>query len=171
MGVVISKDSSWGYKVLSVRTTTGAVPGNLEVFLLLRSLRTLNLRVQRQSKSALKIAKFLSRHKKVKTVFHPVIVKAATTDGSLDFLETQMAAPYSPPCFAFELHSGNAKLFSKNLQIITDATSLGGVETTIEWSQRFAAERPMTLLRISVGVEDPKDLIADLKQALDLFQQ
>jgi len=82
-----------------------------------------------------------------------------------------MKPPYSPPCFSFELKPKlRADQFSKNLKLFVDATSLGSVESTIEWTHRHHSRHSTSLLRLSIGVESAKDLIADLKYALDQIQ-
>eukprot|EP01089_Gocevia_fonbrunei_P021099 TRINITY_DN8052_c0_g1_i1.p1 TRINITY_DN8052_c0_g1~~TRINITY_DN8052_c0_g1_i1.p1 ORF type:complete len:345 (-),score=68.39 TRINITY_DN8052_c0_g1_i1:70-1104(-) len=170
-GALIVKDQILTWRLNSIKISIGAMPGNLESYLLLRSLRTIGLRIPRQSKSALKIAKFLAKHERVEKVFHPWIVAKQLADkGSNDMMEllhSQMFAPYSPPCFSFQLKKGfDASQLSSYLLLFVDATSLGGVESTIEWTHRFHSDYSDRLLRMSTGIEDPKDLIADLKQAL-----
>jgi len=182
-GVVVTNDVSQGWSLNTLRTTLGSVPGNLESFLLLRSLRTIELRIRRQSKTAAKIAKFLYKHDKVAKVYNPIIQSkeyrknnknSGESNGSdpiTSLLHSQMKPPYSPPCFSFELKPKlQAEQFSKHLKLFIDATSLGSVESTIEWSCRHHGSHSRSLLRVSIGVESAKDLIADLKYAFDQLQ-
>jgi len=145
------------------RTLLGSVLGNLECWLLLRSLRTLKLRVKRQCKTAIKIALWLEKNEKVTKVWHPIV--ASHPDHEL--CKKQMKAP--PACFSFELKSPEqASVLPKRLKMFTNATSLGGVESLIDY--RFAYDKSVSscLLRISIGLESAKDLIADLEQGLDI---
>jgi len=161
-GVLITKNMGMCQVLLSQRTNLGSNLGNLETWLLLRSLRTLKIRVQKQSRSAIKIARFLSEHPKVTKVWHPSI----TSHPSYELCKKQMRAP--PSCFSFELGTrAEAETFPSKLNIIVGATSLGGVESLIDYRHKYDSTVSQTLLRISIGLESAKDLINDLKQALD----
>jgi len=160
-GVVVARSSLDWYKLNNIRTTIGSVPGNLESFLLVRSLRTLNLRVQKQSSNALELAKFLEKQDQVLKVWNAGL----ESHSGHELAKRQLAAPHSPPCFAFQLkEASHMDTFSKNLKLFVDCTSLGGVESTIE-----CRDNPLSgkCLRISTGIENVDDLIDDLKHALD----
>jgi cystathionine beta-lyase/cystathionine gamma-synthase len=94
--------------------------GNLENFLLLRSLRTLELRVSRQSESASKIAKFLSRHSLVLAAYHPSL----SSHPGHKLCKEQMRGP--PPVLSFLVPPKLVEEILKNFKIIKSATSLGG---------------------------------------------
>jgi len=161
-GVLITPNTSDAAQLLSERTASGAILGSLENFLLLRSLRTLELRVTRQSESATKLAQFLVAHKAVLKVHHP----SFPSHPQHQLCKTQMEG--FPPVLSFELSSATtAHTFLKNLKLIAYATSLGGVHSTIDWRYKFDETLNPGLLRVSVGIEAVKDLIVDLTQALD----
>ena len=143
---------------------TGATPGALEVFLCLRGLRTLPLRLERAQHNATVLAERLSEHPAVSDVrypsldSHPQHARAAAMDGP-GFMLT------------FRVRGGaeRADALLDSLELLVHATSLGGVETTIERRAKYPAERhiPADLLRMSVGCEHIEDLWNDLQQALD----
>jgi len=161
-GALIAKQKTVASILKSQRTVTGATLGNFENFLLLRSLRTLSLRVKRQSKTAVALASFLVSHPNVTKVCHPSL--ASHPDHKL--CTTQMKKP--PPIISFEVKTKEAaeELITK-FKLIGVATSLGGVHSSIDWRFKFDNTTLPTLLRFSVGLESKKDLIFDLKQALD----
>jgi len=166
-GVLITKDKKVAEQLNDTRTILGSVPGNLECFLLLRSLRTLTLRVEQQSKSASFIAAFLhglhgaTNVREVVKVYHPSL----PSDSSFDLCKKQMAGP--PGIFSVEFKSGDvAQQVMKNLQLFSQATSLGGTMSLIDWRFKRDKAQPEGLLRVSVGLEDPEDLIKDWEQAL-----
>jgi cystathionine gamma-synthase len=113
-------------------------------WLLLRSLKTLRVRVERQTATARELAARLERDDRVENVRYPGF------GGMLSFDVL-----------------GDARAVETSLRTILNATSLGGVETTLESRRRWEGERvPETLLRLSVGLEDVEELWADLDQAL-----
>jgi cystathionine beta-lyase len=159
-----------------IRATARHLGGSLNAltcYLLERSLKTLALRVERQSSNASRIASFLASHKAVHKVYYP---------GLADFpghavAETQMSG--FGGMLSFELsRTGSPEAFLRRLKIITPAVSLGGVETLIccpaetSHSKISAEERRRigisdALLRLSVGIENAEDLIDDIAEALD----
>ena len=148
LGAAVAADPALKAQLSEIRTVTGATPGALEVFLCLRGLRTLPLRLERAQHNATVLAERLSRHPAVQEVRHPP-----------GFMLT------------FRVHGGAAEADAllANLELLVDATSLGGVETTLERRNKYPAERhiPEDLLRVSVGCEHVEDLWDDLRQALD----
>ena len=142
-------------------------------YLLERSLKTLALRVDRQSKNALRIAEFFHKHEGVKRVNYP---------GLHDFpghniARSQMKAYGGMLSFELDENRGDVSAFLKRLRIIKPAVSLGGIETTIcepsvtSHARISAEERNRigitdSLLRLSVGIEYVDDLIEDLEQAI-----
>jgi len=142
-------------------------------YLLERSMKTLALRVERQSENALRIAEFLQEHERVRRVYYP---------GLSDFpgheiAKLQMKAYGGMLSFELDERQLDASQFVRRLRLISPAVSLGGVETTIctpavtSHAKMSAAERKRVgvtdfLLRLSVGIEDADDLIKDLEQAM-----
>jgi len=160
-GVLIA-DPNVASVLKNQRTISGAILGNLENFLLLRSLRTLGIRVKKQSKTTRVIAKYLEEHDKVTKVWHPSL----ESHPGYKLCSTQMQLP--PPILSFEVQSRvEAELLLTKFKLISVATSLGGVHSTIDWRYAFDNSVEPNLLRLSVGLESKKDLLEDLKQALD----
>jgi cystathionine gamma-synthase len=148
------------------RSLTGAVPGALECFLALRGVRTLAVRMQRAQENALELAGRLAEHPRVSRVRFP---------GLPDDPGHERAARLHQgfgAMISFELSGSaeDAERACERLRLISNATSLGGVESLIERRARFAVDAehgtPPTLLRLSVGIEHVEDLWADLSQAL-----
>lgn len=148
------------------RQTAGAVLGPFEAWLLLRGIRTLPLRVDRSSRSALAIAEWLAAHPKVADVLYPGLPAHPGHAVAL----RQMQGGFG--CLLSFLVQGNrdtALAVVGRLRLFHRATSLGGVESLVEHRHTIEPHTgiPPTLIRVSVGIEDPGDLIADLAQALD----
>jgi cystathionine gamma-synthase len=146
------------------RSLHGAAPGPFEVWLALRGLRTLALRVERSSHSAGILARRLAGRTGVAHVRYPGL----PDDPGHDLASRQMS-DYGP-MLAFEVAGGaaGAEAVVAGLRIATAATSLGGVETLIERRGRWRGEEGVapSLLRLSVGIEDVEDLWADLDAAI-----
>ena len=150
--VVISAGRDDIYRAVDEkRRTMGSVPGTLEAWLTLRGLRTLPLRVERSSANALALAERLRDHPAVSRVRYPGL-------GSIIAIEVTAG-----PAAADEV--------TRATRLWVHATSLGGVESSLERRRRWTSEAstiPENLLRLSVGIEDVDDLWHDLAQALDL---
>tara|TARA_R110002020_G_scaffold135228_1_gene302025 strand:+ start:11592 stop:12737 length:1146 start_codon:yes stop_codon:yes gene_type:complete len=147
------------------RHDAGAVIGPFEAWLLLRGMRTLPLRVERMSASALKIATWLAAHPKVTDVYYPGL---ASHPGH-EIAARQMQGGFG--ClFSFLVQGGAAEALAVvgRLKLFHRATSLGGVESLVEHRHTIEPHTgiPPSLIRVSVGIEDAGDLIADLGQAL-----
>ncbi|KAK7202474.1 putative trans-sulfuration enzyme [Myxozyma melibiosi] len=165
-GVLVTKDPAVRDQLLQDRGILGLQPGNMESWLLLRSLRTYKLRVTQQSTSATKIARFLadalasSSIPALKQVHHSSLQTEP-------FVAKQMPNGMHSPAFSIEVASSDlARKLPSRLKLFHHSTSLGGVESLIEWRAVSDKHVPETLLRLSIGVEDTDDLIADLKQGL-----
>jgi cystathionine gamma-synthase len=164
LGVVVTADHDRHARLHEVRTVTGATPGALEVFLCLRGLRTLPLRLERAQHNAAILAERLSRHPTVSEVRYPGL------DSHPQHARTgAMAGPGFMLTFRVGGGAERADAFLDALELLVHATSLGSVETTIERRAKYPAERhvPADLLRVSVGCEHVDDLWNDLQQALD----
>ncbi|WP_433550795.1 trans-sulfuration enzyme family protein [Micromonospora zamorensis] len=165
---VVACDADWAARLRQVRAVTGAILHPLGGYLLHRGLQTLPLRVRAQQASAEKLAGWLADHPAVDRVHHPSVYDPAALVGR------QMAGPGS--LLAFEVRGGApaAAAVTSACRLITHAVSLGGVDTLIQHPASLThrpvegdAKPAAALLRLSVGLEDPEDLRADLAQALD----
>jgi cystathionine gamma-synthase len=160
-GAVVTADAELAATVREWRTAGGAIPGPFESWLVLRGLKTLPLRIERQSSNALAIARYLAGQPRVRAVYYPGL-------SSDPLIKTQL--PNGSGCLlSFELSgtAADADAVVARAQLIVPSTSFGGVESTWERRGRWAAETaPPTLIRLSAGIEPAADLIADLAQAL-----
>ncbi len=151
--------------VLEDRNAAGAVLGPMEAWLLTRGLRTLPLRVREMSRNAMQIATFLEDHPKVETVMYPGLA----SHPAHDLAARQMSGGFGG-LLSFVVQGGGAAALQAvgRLQLFLRATSLGGVESLVEHRHTIEPHTgiPEGLLRLSVGIEDAGDLIADLGQAL-----
>ena len=150
---------------------TGALLHPLAAYLLLRGLPTLPLRVEAQQRTATQVAAYLASHPAVARVHHPSRPGA----DPLGLLGKQQGGPGS--LLAFDVRGGgpHARAVAAGLHLVTHAVSLGGTDSLIQHPASLthrpveAAARPAeSLLRMSVGLEDAEDLVADLDQALSL---
>ena len=166
-GAVLSArpDPFWE-RIRSWRRNAGAMPGPFEAWLLQRGMRTLFLRVHRASQTALAIATHFHRHPDLAAVLYPGLpdhpghaIAARQMDGGFGgMLSIRLADG-----------GGHARAVLREVRVFKRATSLGGVESLIEHrrgSEGPSSPVPDDLLRISVGIEAPADLIADLETAL-----
>lgn len=159
-GVLVARDPALADALRAARTLSGAVPGALETWLVLRGVRTLSLRVRQQTATATRLAAFLAP--RVARVWHPSL----PTHPGHELAARQMKGP--GPMLSIELASEEAaRALPGKLRLFRDATSLGGVESLVEWRRKQDPEAPPALLRLAVGIEDAADLEADLAQALD----
>ncbi len=139
-------------------------PGALEAYLAVRAMRTLALRLQRASSSAAELAERLARHPGVGVVRYPGRPDHPTHATARSF----MAGFGAVVSFDVEGGAERADAVCRSVRIIRHATSLGGVESTVERRAAIAGQThlPPGLLRLSVGCEHPDDLWHDLQQAL-----
>jgi cystathionine gamma-synthase len=146
LGAVIARDADVAGRLKEFRTRTGIVAAPDAAFLLLRGLQTLELRVRRQTETAQHIAEQLRAHPAVELVRYPGF-------GGLISFDVADAA--------------TARRVETSTRLVTNATSLGGVDSLIESRRRWEGDRvPEGLLRLSVGVEPAEAIWADLEQAL-----
>jgi cystathionine gamma-synthase len=157
-------------RIKTVRTQLGAVIGPFEAWLLLRGLRTLEVRVKTQAATALSLAPRLARHAQISHVLYPGL---AGHPGHA-IAARQMSGGYGA-MLSIRVKGGEraAVATAAKVRLWKRATSLGGVESLIE--HRASVEGPHSpcppdLLRLSVGLEDPDDLVGDLDQALNAAQ-
>ena len=166
MGVLVTADLEMAADLRTRRYRTGAAPGALESYLALRGLRTLDVRLSRQEANARELAARLHAHPAVSRVRYPGLAE----DPGFALAQRLMDGPGA--MMSFELAGGvdAADSVCARVELISHATSLGGVESLIERRARYAGEQsigtPASLLRFSVGIEHVEDLWADLRQAL-----
>ncbi|MGE9363365.1 trans-sulfuration enzyme family protein [Isoptericola nanjingensis] len=165
LGAAVARDDEIVAGLRAYRTLHGAIPGPMEVWLALRGLRTLHLRVERANASAAELARRLAGHPGVAEVRHPSLPGDPGHERAAGLMNGFGAIlgvrPHGGPAAADAVVAA--------VRLWVPATSLGGVESTLERRRRFATESrtvPEDLLRLSVGVEDVEDLWADLDQAL-----
>ena len=172
-GALCVADGSLAAMLREERTALGATPGALEVWLLMRSLRTLHLRAERQSTTAAVLAAWLHEGATgapghplaglVHAVHHPSL----PSDPSHAIARRQMPEGGYGGCFALELATeAAARRLPSALRLFRDATSLGGVESLIEWRRKYDGAVSPRLLRVSVGLEEAGHLKADLQRGI-----
>jgi cystathionine gamma-synthase len=147
------------------RSLAGAVPGTMEAYLALRGVRTLPLRLERASANAHELARRLAEHSGIERVRFPGL----PTDPGHQRARAQMNS--FGTLLAFEVFGGAsaAEAVARSTRLIVHATSLGGIETTIERRAKWPGEAaPPALLRLSVGCEDVEDLWSDVASALTI---
>jgi cystathionine gamma-synthase len=164
-GLVVTADPERRKALIRRQTLGGGIIGSLEAFLALRGLRTLPVRLARAQASAMELALRLTKHPAVTTVRYPGL----TTDPGYDLAKRTLSGPGAVLSFETvgEVESLDRGL--ADLEVITPATSLGGVESTAERRARIEGQThlPPTLVRLSVGCEHVDDLWADLNKLLN----
>lgn len=162
-GVLATRDPAIRDSLLHDRVYLGTIIPTLEAWLLLRSLRTLEMRVMKQVDNTNRIVAYLKNNR---AKFPALAAIHHATLQSEDFVREQQ--PYGgPPVFQLILTSPQkARVFPSKLQLFHHCTSLGGVESMIEWRCLSDDKVAHTVLRVSVGCENVEDLIADLSQGL-----
>jgi cystathionine gamma-synthase len=163
--ITARKDARWEELVL-LRAKTSAPLAPLESWLLLRGIRTLYVRYRQSSNNALVIARHFSKHPKLHSVIYPGltshpqhdIAKRQMTDGFGGMMSLMLKTDFT-----------GAKNFCTRLKVILPATSLGGTESLAEHRKTIEGATspvPDNLVRLSIGIENVDDLIADIEQAL-----
>jgi len=169
-GILVTRelDARWE-EIKLVRKLTGGVLGPFEAWLLLRGMRTLFIRFERACSNAMQIARHLENHPKLERVLYPglenhpghAIAKRQMTHGFGGMMSLLIKGDAEA-----------AKAVACNTRLFVPATSLGGVESLIEHRATIEGPNslvPKNLLRLSIGIEHPDDLIADIEQALDII--
>jgi cystathionine gamma-synthase len=162
-GITIARDPALAGRIRHRRGMSGATPGALEAFLALRGLRTLALRLDRGQRNAAELARRLDEHPAVNRVRYPGL----PGDPGHRTAAAQMTG--FGAVLAFEVADApTADRLCDHLRVIVHATSLGGVESTIERRSKLPGQGhvPPGLLRLSVGCEHIDDLWNDLSSAL-----
>ena len=168
MGSLSTKDDALFTRLEDQRKLGGAIVGPFEAWLALRGIRTLAISLRQSQESALEIATRLSNHPKIKKVRYLGLANDPHHERAKKFMKGFGAA------LSFEI-DGNAadadKVCSAST-LISQATSLGGVESLWERRHRWSAESPTipeNLIRLSVGIEDVEDLWSDIQDALGYY--
>ena len=166
--VTAKKDERWE-EINLVRTLTGGVLGPFEAWLLLRGMRTLFLRFDKASQSALRLARHFSGHPGLQQVLYPGL----ETHPGHEIAKRQMPRGFGGMVsLLIDGGADEARRIAGNTKLFVRATSLGGVESLIEHRASVEgpdSEVPHNLLRLSIGIENSEDLINDLEQSLERF--
>lgn len=173
-GALMTQDKELYEKLSYIQMSIGAIPSPFECFLISRSIKTLAIRMAQHEKSAMEVAKFLAQHEKCEKVLYPGL----ESHPQFELAKNQMKG--FSGMISFELKDGYGAVtkFLSQLKLIILAESLGGVESLINHPEKMThasvpeEERKKLginskLLRLSVGIESPLDIIEDLKRALN----
>lgn len=166
-GALVFKDANHelALRVRQIQQLGGAVPSPFDCWLLLRGLRTLGVRVRAQQATAQILAEFLEGHPMVERVYYPGL----DSHPQRALAKQQMNGPGAMLSFDVKGGATEALRVCANVKLFIRATSLGGTESLIEHRptiEGIHTMAPPNSLRVSVGLEHPEDLIADLDQAL-----
>jgi cystathionine gamma-synthase len=164
LGLAVTADPALAARLATRRRLGGALPGALEAYLALRGLRTMAVRLARSQESAGVLAQRLQAHPAVTRVRYPGL----PDDPGHQRAAAQMDGFGAMLAFEVRGGAGPADAVCAAVRIVTSATSLGGVESTMERRGKLAGQEhvPPGLLRLSVGIEHVEDLWDDLDQAL-----
>ncbi|WP_405992181.1 cystathionine gamma-lyase [Streptomyces sp. NBC_00986] len=163
LGYVAGSDAAAMAAVRRWRKVVGAIPGPMEAWLAHRSIATLQLRVDRQNATALILAQALRERADVTGLRYPGL----PDDPSYKIASQQMRRYGCVVSFTLPTRT-RAERFLDALRLVDDATSFGGVRSTAERRGRWGGDAvPEGFVRLSVGAEDPEDLVADVLRALD----
>ena len=170
-GAVIVKDKELAEKLAFLQNAVGAVPGPMDCFLVLRGLKTLHLRMDRHAENAAAIVEFLENHPKVESLIYPF----RQNHPQYKIAKHQMKNGGGMISFIMKGGPDAAIRVAETTKIFTLAESLGGVESLIEVPAAMThlsvagsqLDVDAALVRLSVGIENKDDLIADIKQALE----
>jgi cystathionine gamma-lyase len=173
-GAVVVNNDELAERLSYLQNAIGAVPAPMDCFLLLRSTKTLALRMERHTENAQRIAEFLESREDVEKVIYPGLA----SHPQYELAKRQMRLPGGMISLVLKGGMPRARSFLENVQLFSLAESLGGVESLIEHPaiMTHATIPPETraklgisdgLVRLSVGVEDQNDLLNDLRSALD----
>lgn len=173
-GAVVTNNDQWAEQLAYLTNAVGAVPGPMDCFLVLRGIKTLAARMEAHCLNARKIVDFLVEHPKVEKVIFPGLKEHP----QYELCKQQMAHPGGMISFVIKGGLEAAKRFNESTQLFRCAESLGGVESLIGLPAVMThASVPLKvrenlgivdgLIRLSIGIEDPIDLLKDLGQAFE----
>ncbi len=172
-GVVVVRDDALGERLAYLQNSIGSIAGPFDSFLALRGVKTLDVRMERSCSNAMKIAAWLEQHERVERVLYPGL----GSHPQHQLARRQMPGFGGIVTFFVKGDLGDARRFLERCEVFSLAESLGGVESLVDHPAIMThasvppAERAKlgisdTLIRLSVGIEDIDDLVADLDQAL-----
>ncbi|QTE22029.1 cystathionine gamma-synthase [Polaribacter cellanae] len=176
MGALVVKDAKLAEELHFIQFAAGAIASPMDAFLALRGIKTLHLRMQRHCKNAIEVAEFLKNHTKVEAVYFPGLEEHP----NYEIAKKQMKNFGGVISFTLKDESKETTFkFLENIKLFTLAESLGGVESMVNHSAtmshasvsketRLKMGITDSLIRLSVGIEDIEDLLADLENALNL---
>lgn len=173
-GVAVTNNSQLAEKMAFLSNSMGGIQGAFDSFLALRSLKTLPIRMKAHAENAMKVAAYLESHPQVEKVVYPGL----KSHSQYDLAKKQMHGFGGMITFFIKGGLTASRKFLESVEIFALAESLGGVESLIEHpaimthasvpaEQRKALGIDDSLIRLSVGIEDIEDLLADLKQAFE----
>ncbi len=169
-GAVVGKDKTLGERLAFLQNAVGAVPGPMDCFLVLRGIKTLPVRMDRHAQNAARVADFLQAHPKVTQVIYPF----HPSHPQVQLARRQMRSGGGMVSFTLKGGAKEAINVAESTHHFALAESLGGVESLIEvpaaMTHASTVNSPLaidsSLVRLSVGLENIDDLLADLSQAL-----
>jgi cystathionine gamma-lyase len=172
-GALVAADAAWGERLAWLQNAVGAVPGPVDCFLVLRGIRTLGVRMRAHDRNGRAVAQALEKSPRVETVRYPGL--GSHPQGEL--ARRQMSGGGGMVSFDLKGGESAARRFLKAMRVFTLAESLGGVESLAEHPASMthasvpAAERRARgigdgLIRLSCGIEDGRDLVADVARGL-----
>ena len=172
-GALLSNDQELHEKLMHFQNTCGGTPGPMDAFLVLRGTKTLHVRMDRHCDNAMRVAEHLSAHDKVARVIYPGLA----SHPQHELVTRQMRKGGGMVSVALKASVDQAKQVCSSFEVFSLAESLGGVESLVDHpasmthasipaAERRAAGLEDGLIRLSVGVEDGEDLVADLEQAI-----
>ncbi|KAK2166633.1 hypothetical protein LSH36_37g10053 [Paralvinella palmiformis] len=173
MGAVVTNSDQLAERVRFLQNAMGPVPSPFDCYLMNRGLKTLHLRMQQHHKNGFAVARFLEASPRIQKVIHPGLL----SHPNYEVAKKQMRGFSGIVSFCIKGGIEEAKTFLKSVKVFTLAESLGGYESLAEHpgimthssvpeAQRVKLGISDSLIRLSVGIEDTEDLIADIEQAL-----
>lgn len=176
MGAAITRDPQLHQQIAFNQNASGAVPGGLDCYLVHRGIKTLGVRVERSCDNAEQVVSFLLEHKRVTRIFYPALEKHVNHDVAA----RQMRRFGAMISFEIDGSVADGVKVVSDRKVWTLGESLGGVESLLEHpasmthasipkEMRAKAGLNDGLIRLSVGIEDPRDLIEDLKNGLESY--
>ena len=174
--IVIKDDLQLTEKIKYLQNAVGSVPSPFDCYLLIRSIKTLSVRMERHNSNAILISEFLKNHPKIKTVRYPGL----KSDPNHELATSQMNGYGGIISIELDTDLNGTLKFLENIEIFTLAESLGGVESLIEHpaimthasiNKNIRDELGISdsLVRLSIGIEDPEDLKTALENSLNLL--
>jgi len=173
-GSVVVNNTELADRLRFLQNAVGAILSPFDSYQILKGIKTLSLRMAKHEENALLVAEFLSKHKQVKHVYYPGL----PTHSGYKIVERQMSGFGGMISFELEGKIETAISFLEHLRLISIAESLGAVESLIEHpasmthasvpkEEREKIGLSDTLIRLSVGIENVEDIIADISQAIE----